>query len=443
LPEKLAIYLKETVTMSVWSLVLVVCFLSACSADDPSNNLARDILTNADFKYVVAKAKEIVQSGLNAGDGYNEVWIRDFNTFMRLACDVHPPEMVRENLLVFFRLQGDDGNIIDGFVSKERANVDYDYMTSELEPRYIGHKNSVETDQEASLLQATYTYIDKTADNDLLRLDVGGKTVAQRMEDALDFLMQHRFSKQYGLIFGATTVDWGDVQPEDAWGVDLSDSTHYAIDIYDNAMLIIAITNFVEMLPGKARKWLPVRDKIAQNVREHLWDDREHKFIPHIYLAGSPFPTDFAEGQIFYHGGTAVAIAAGLLTRREIEKSLNQMVENVERAGASSIGLTVYPAYPTGFFKNPAMVAYGYQNGGDWTWFGGRMIQQLIKNDFIAAAYQQMQPMTKRVEMNEGFYEWYTLDNQPQGSGTYRGSAGVLYDAIQQLYLWARNQQMK
>jgi hypothetical protein len=38
--------------------------------------------------------------------------------------------------------------------------------------------------------------------------------------------------------------------------------------------------------------------------------------------------------------------------------------------------------------------------------------------------------MVKRVKSNNGFYEWYTVDNQPKGSGTFRGEAGVLYTAI-------------
>ena len=41
-----------------------------------------------------------------------------------------------------------------------------------------------------------------------------------------------------------------------------------------------------------------------------------------------------------------------------------------------------------------------------------------------------MQPFVKRVKDNDGFYEWYTVENKPMGSGTFRGSAGVLYDAI-------------
>ena len=45
--------------------------------------------------------------------------------------------------------------------------------------------------------------------------------------------------------------------------------------------------------------------------------------------------------------------------------------------------------------------------------------------------------MTKRVLVNDGFYEWYTVDNEPEGSGTFRGSAGVLYSAIELFRDWA------
>ena len=36
---------------------------------------------------------------------------------------------------------------------------------------------------------------------------------------------------------------------------------------------------------------------------------------------------------------------------------------------------------------------YSYQNGGDWCWFGGRMIQQLARYGLIADAYQELKPM--------------------------------------------------
>jgi hypothetical protein len=38
--------------------------------------------------------------------------------------------------------------------------------------------------------------------------------------------------------------------------------------------------------------------------------------------------------------------------------------------------------------------------------------------------------MVKRVKDNNGFFEWYSVDNKPRGSGTFRGEAGVLFKAI-------------
>ena len=116
------------------------------------------------------------------------------------------------------------------------------------------------------------------------------------------------------------------------------------------------------------------------------------------------------------------------------------MLDNVKKSGAPSIGLTIYPPYPEGFFQNKSMYPYGYQNGGDWTWFGGRMIQQLIRYGFIQEAYDEIQPMLKRVIENDGFYEWYTRDGTATGSGQFRGSAGVLAKAIDMLKEWAEGQ---
>jgi len=143
-----------------------------------------------------------------------------------------------------------------------------------------------------------------------------------------------------------------------------------------------------------------------------------------------PFPADFNENKILYHGGTAVAIQAGLLNKKQIRISLNKMIADVKASGAGSIGLTIYPPYPKWAFENKGMYPYGYQNGGDWSWFGGRMIIGLIKNGFVKEAYEQAIPMFDRVVKNKGFFEWYTVDNKPMGSGAFKGSAGVLYDAI-------------
>ena len=419
-------------------LLLLPALTAAAQAERADNKmLVEKIKDNQYFTFVKTKALEVMKTGFNAGDGYREVWIRDYNTFIELAAHVNQKEVLKENLLVFCRMQGDDGNIIDGFTPVEKVGeVKYDFTYSKLEPRYAAHKNTVETDQETSLVQAVYKYIQLTGDKTILNEKVGDKTVSERLEWAMAFLMKHRFNEQYGLIIGATTADWGDVQPEHGWGVDLDSNTHMAIDIYDNAMFIVALNNLMEMEPSAKSKWSKVKDNVAKNCRKFLWDNKQQKFIPHIYLKGSPFPADFDENTIYFFGGTAVAIEAGLLNRKEIKTSLNEMVKRIKQAGAASIGLTVYPPYPEGYFANKGMGPYSYQNGGDWTWFGARMIQQLIKNGFVPEAYEQIQPMVKRVMDNNGFYEWYSVDNKPRGSGTFRGEAGVLYTAILMLENW-------
>lgn len=400
---------------------------------------AKLIAGNTLMGQVDSMARKVVAEGFNAGNVYGEVWIRDFNTFIELSMDVLPDEDVRRNLNMFWAFQASDGGIVDGFVPKDGKLYIYDYIHSPYAPGYLAHKNTVETDQEASLVQAVYKYVTRSGNHAYLETEVHGRKVIDRMEDALKFLAEVKTDRTYGLIKGATTVDWGDVQPEHEWGVVIDENTHHAIDIYDNAMYVIALDNFMELCGDqqKTAYWSMVRDGIKDNVRKHLWDAENRKFIPHIYLNGSPFPKEFDENQIYYHGGTGVAVMAGLLDKDEILHSYNMMLENMKKAHAQTIGLAVYPTYPHGFFKNTMLYPYGYQNGGDWGWFGARMIMGLIENGFIAEAYDALQPMLSRAVENHGFYEWYTPAGEPMGSGTYRGEAGVLYKCNEMLRNWA------
>ncbi|MCG2587924.1 hypothetical protein [Rhodohalobacter sulfatireducens] len=422
-------------------LFLSLFILSSCTAGNSNHELIDSLSNDPNIPVVKEKAIEIVSTGFNAGDSYSEVWIRDYNTFIELALELHDQEVVKENLLIFFRFQSDEGGIVDGFIPRaEDEEGGYDYIYSDLEPDRMAHKNTVETDHESSLIQAVYKYVNRSGDYTILDETVGEMTVAERMLFAVDFLMNERFSEEYDLIWGATTADWGDVQPEHEWGVFLTEDTHYAVDVYDNAMFLIALQNLAEMLPGEADALMEIHESISVNVMNHLWEEENQQFVPHRYLDDSPFPDDFNEDEIYQHGGTAVAIEAGLLTEDQVYDALQRMRENVEAANAATIGLTLYPPYPEGFFMNEGMYPYGYQNGGDWTWFGGRMIQQLIRYGFVQEAYEEAVPMFERVVENDGFYEWYTPSNEPMGSGTFRGSAGVLYTSIEMFEEWAANQ---
>ncbi|SEK82450.1 hypothetical protein SAMN05661044_01248 [Olivibacter domesticus] len=402
--------------------------------------LAQTILADTSLRTVDRMARSLIREGFNAGSGYSQIWARDMNTFIETALEEVPKEEVRGAILLFFALQQKNDEMVDGYVLKKDFtwHDDTPYY-SDAAPNHVGFKNTVETDQETSLIQLVGKYVKKTSDRDLLKEEVAGVTVLARMEQMIRYLLRERYNKKYGLLYGAMTADWGDVQPYDDFGCDWNELSHEAIDVYDNAMLIISLNYLIDMTENQedVRRWCVLRDEIKANVRKHLWDAKNEKFIPHVYPNGSPIPEDFDENKIHYHGGTAIAIEAGLLSNEEITIVNKQMLENAKLSGMPSIGLTLYPTYPKGFFHGNMSNPYMYQNGGDWTWFGGRMIQQLVLNNFTTEAYSEIRPMIDRVIKNKGFFEWYGQGNVPSGSGSFKGSAGTLSKAITMMYAWA------
>lgn len=402
--------------------------------------LSLTILHDTRLDTIQARSLRLL-TGFTAGTSYGEVWIRDLNTFIKGSLKTHPKEEVKSMLLLFLKMQGDDGDIVDGMIDKKKmgTGAGYEYRYADLAPEWAAHKNTVETDQESSLLQAVRKYIDVTGDRGILEEEIGGKKVIRRLEEALLYILNDRWEEKYGLVKGATTVDWGDVQPETGWGVRINDKTKWAIDVYDNAMYVMAIHDFLAIKPAAyhpQKDWAATAAEIKKNVRKYLWKADVQKYIPHLYLDGSPFPASFNENALLYTGGSACAILAGFNTPKEIAAINQQMVAAAAKEKHATIGITVYPPYPAELFPN--MHPYVYQNGGDWTWFGGRMIQALIENGMVKEAVAELQPIIERTLANNGFYEWYDVrTGAPKGSGDFRGEAGVLYDAIVMLREWA------
>lgn len=423
------------ITRLIPAFLITILLGSTVPLPAAADSIRETIRTHETYPVVVEKAEALIRTGYTAGDSYGEVWIRDLATFIDLACQVNDPDEIRQQLLLFFHFQGEDGDIIDGFIPRENATAGYDYIWSDSAPDYAGHKNTVETDQESSLVHAVHTYIQRTGDDSILNETVNDRRVIDRLQDAMTFLMEERYSERYGLLWGATTVDWGDVQPEHVWGVELDENSHLTIDVYDNAMFVLALTHLIELLDDAraVSHWEAIRERIRENTRTHLWDAEASKFIPHIYLDDSPFPEEFEEDKLVYPGGTGIAILAEILADEEAMKAYAVVKRAVEESGAATIGLTVYPPYPEGFFLNPSMKPWSYQNGGDWTWFGARFVQALIQRGAIEEAVLELEPMVARVIANDGFFEWYSRENEPRGSGSFRGSAGVLVRAIQML----------
>jgi hypothetical protein len=416
---------------------IAVLGMFACSGDKKpeDSQLERTILEDKRLDTVYEMAKETLQPAdgeFKAGSNYPETWIRDFATFVEVALEVNSKEVIKERLLLFFDFQGEDGNIVDGYTEVD-TEAGYDYIFSETAPAYKAHKNTVETDQESSLILAIARYIDASGDKQILHEEKNGKTVLERCEMALHFLIKDMYSEEYGLLIGATTIDWTDVQPESPWGVFITEDTHWCVDVYDNAIFVLAINEYLEWVEDDDAKfnfWSKEKEAIIAHVKKHLWDAENQKFIPHVYLEDSPF-SGFDEDEIFYLGGTTYAILAGILNENEIEASFNKMLEIKEASGSMTVAIINYPPYPAGSFYNNGAEPYVYVNSADWTWWGGRVIEAMIKTGHLDLAYQEISPFLDRVIKNNGFYEWYSvLDHQPHGSNTFLGAAGALGKAI-------------
>jgi hypothetical protein len=409
-------------------LLILTFFLAACSSGNNASEelkLAGEIRSDTRLALVRAKARQLVAKELTAGTAYPAVFIRDLNTFVGLTIETQGAQVMRSQLVQFLQHQGDDGNIVDGITVA-------DGMT---------FKGTVESDQESSLVQAAARYVAITGDKGILTEQVRGVPVIERLENAMMFLYNHRYSSKYGLIFGGTRADWGDVQPEDSPGVLLNDASHPSISIYDNAMLTLALGGLQKMqaLAGRdPSAWAARERDLRQAVRTHLWKGTQ--FVPHIYLdKGSPFPPSFDESKIYFQGGTAVAIQAGLLEPAEVAQAFTRMIKNKVESGSGSVGVSLYPPYPAGFFDNKQYMGeeYMYQNGGDWPWFGARIIQQMIAYGQVQVAYKELSPMLDRILRDDAFFEWYTRAGTGVGSGEYRGTAGQIVEAIDMLLQWS------
>jgi hypothetical protein len=428
------------------SIISLFLPLSIMAQNDKSFNtlLAREILTNASLGKVDSMGRELLTKPFNAGDGYSQVWIRDLNTFMEIAMEVRSTGEIKTALKTFLEFQQANNEVVDCYGPKEKKWGDTGLYYSTCNSKYVGFKATVETDQETSLIQAVTKYVRKTKDFAFLSEKICGVTVIEHLRKAISYLMKERYNTKYGLLWGAMTADWGDVQPSTKSVTDIDSSTTPAIDVYDNAMMIIALKDLSELIPDKreAGYYIELQNRFARNVRKFLWNSKKQQFIPHIYINRSPLPKGFDENEVFYHGGTAVAIEAGILSKKEIVSVNKHMLLDVELSGAPSIGLTLYPVYPQNFFHGGMANAYVYQNGGDWHWFGGRMIQQLVVNGFISDAYHELQPMIQKILEYNSFYEWYNVKGEPKGSNNFKGSAGVICKAIQMLRNWAMSQEI-
>ena len=198
-------------------LVLLSAFFALCTQSSAAASsradaeLAARIRADASLRQVRQTALDLLKSGVNAGTSYKAVWIRDMNTFIEAALEVNPPSKFREALLTFFKFQGADGNIVDLYfpTPADPARIRPSYRTTPLAPGLMADKNTVEVDEESSLVQAVYKYVKVTGDRSILDERIDGRTVQERLGLALHYLLTERFDAAHGLIWDARPAPIG------------------------------------------------------------------------------------------------------------------------------------------------------------------------------------------------------------------------------------------
>ena len=386
------------------------------------NTLYKLIRLTLDENLVHFSGKVGELSGFSAGTEYPQIWLRDAGTILPASRLFFKRVTLSSWLEEHLRYQQEDGSLLDWIDSRGRTE-----------------KNTVETDQECSAVQAARQIFDILGPS-WLSMDIGGKPLLDRLAMALNFVWQNRRDDRTGLITGAHTADWGDVDMVDEGqdATDVGENTHWTADIYDQAMFHAAAGDLILLLqaagrPEEAEEWSSRKEIIRRNTNSLLWMADRGFYRVHIHL--DELIHDFDEDNMFAMGGNTAAVLSGLAEPGSAARIIGTALKYQKQYQVSTISGTLLPPYPRGTFRHPLMDdPYEYQNGGQWDWFGGRLILVMYLNGFSRTATDKLKEIARKNIDNGGFFEWEDRTGTGRGSDYFTGRAGVLAKAIVEGY---------
>jgi hypothetical protein len=355
--------------------------------------------------------------GFAAGSTYPQVWIRDTSTMLGYARFFYPLPDLQGMLDRFFLTQGPQGEIQDWVDTVGRCD-----------------KNTVETDQESSLVLGAYALA--LCDPGWLAGKVAGLSRLDRLDKAMEWVWRNRRDRNLGLIWSGFTADWGDVERSyaDQRAIKLSDRSRRAFSTYAQALFIQAAQKMV-LLAGRlgngvmAGKWRLRGKTVAAECRRQLYLADKGYFI--VHRVENKDDVLQWERDILAVGGNAEAIRAGLMSKAEISRFLGVLEAKRKRLGLRSVSFTLLPPFPENFFSHPALRRpWSYQNGGEWDWIGGRLVSALYQSGLRREADKYLEEISARNLADMNIFEWSDNLGNGQGASFYAGAAGVIGEAI-------------
>lgn len=373
-----------------------------------------------------------------AGSIYPMIWIRDMTSIQKAFKYLRPRHQFKQS------------NFVDLFLKTAYwTEPVYDWIATQ---KTIGSrsydKNDVQVDQEFWLAEAALDAVDfdlvprgwiEASNNPLKtpRINI--------IMGAVRWVFKERWNDELGCVYSGHTADWGDVGllgQDELTSTKLDHGKPYVCGLFPNILALQVLSrlnkshshvmkNFHEInLLGGGEMLI---EKLSRFINERLWQEDRGFFKIHLHLDKTSHDF-FDENNMFALGGHTLALASPYIASERKDRILDIILKRQEQYHISSISGVLLPPYPRNTYANPIMSKpFEYQNGGQWDWFGLRVIKHLYQRNHELGGIKLLE-IARRVKKSKGFYEWYTPKGEPRGSRDLRAAAAMYIKAMHEIF---------
>jgi hypothetical protein len=348
------------------------------------------------------------------------LYIRDSATDLPMVRYYYGTAALRSTIEEFLREQYPDGSI-----------------SATIAPDYKVDKATVVSDEETSAIIDATEAFDALPDPAWLTQGLRGQPMIDRLNNAMNWVLNTRRDPDTQLIKRAHTTDWGDIKWEpntDPSHVRLGDQL--TVSIYDQAIGYAALRGLARLNAAVGRetdraRWEAEATTLQAATNLILWqDDADHGFYRiHWHLPPDNVHHDFPEGDIVSIGNAA-AVYYGLADADKVPRILAALERARVSAGASKPGLTLQPPY-NGWYQ-VQMDERMYQNGAIWDWWGGRQISAEFWSGYWEMARDHLLMVARDWATHPGkVREWESPWLARTGADqAYAGAAAVMGQSV-------------
>ncbi len=348
--------------------------------------------------------------GFSAGDSYPQIWIRDNYTILKTAKYYYDEKFF--SWIFYFLTHLDKNRLVYDWVDKN-GKVD---------------KNSVESDQESSLTLSYFEILNLNSKKYIKYLP--------QISNLLKELWKQKRDKNLSLLTSAYTMDWGDVQYGVKDPIHKTKNSYIVAGMYENILFYKAVSKLIEIYEtlGTRNKNIQffkhLKRTLKENILKNFWHNSNGFFISNIHI--TPVKTPFDEKNIFPMGSNAIALSSDLIDDKKFSSIIKTALFRQKLFNFSTISGVLLPCYPENFFSHPSVKEYfHYQNGGQWDWFGGKIIKEMfLKDEFFYKAFKALKEIASKNIQNRGFYEWNDMIGKGYGARNYTASAASITESI-------------